>query len=395
MLGNDIPAAISSMEQALAIAEANDDPSEAAKCCFYLAGAFYCIGEIKRSYEVSLRWIDFIERSRQQFQLRNTYAWLALLYSSLGAWSDAEQAIERAKNFSDHLTNRASVAFLHQVRGFLAYQREDYQTAEQELQAVMLNQRRDAGGLMLQAGLLGLAQAALEKHEDAFAYIAKLQRLLTEQPKVTLLTAPIITCLALLALATDNAELAVELYPQLLTFRGQHYWFLVDRVLGVIATIRQDWEKAEIHLAEAEITARRENLRPELARTLLAQANLELARGGRESVPYATKLLRDALAFFKELNLTQQVEQIHAKLRSLSHPKKGMAIQPQSLPANLTGREAKVLQLVAKGMSNRQIAQELGLSAKTVANHLTHIFNKTMCENRAAAAAFAIQHGLA
>jgi DNA-binding NarL/FixJ family response regulator len=72
-----------------------------------------------------------------------------------------------------------------------------------------------------------------------------------------------------------------------------------------------------------------------------------------------------------------------------------MASQPQSLPANLTGREARVLQLVAKGLSNRQIAQELGLSAKTVANHLTHIFNKTLCENRAAAAAFAIQHGLA
>ncbi len=67
----------------------------------------------------------------------------------------------------------------------------------------------------------------------------------------------------------------------------------------------------------------------------------------------------------------------------------------QSLPANLTVREVKVLQLVAKGKSNRQIAQELGLSAKTVANHLTHIFNKTMCENRAAAAAFAIHHGLA
>jgi len=37
----------------------------------------------------------------------------------------------------------------------------------------------------------------------------------------------------------------------------------------------------------------------------------------------------------------------------------------------------------------------LGLSAKTIANHLTHIFDKTMCENRAAAAAFAIQHSLA
>jgi two-component system response regulator DegU len=54
-----------------------------------------------------------------------------------------------------------------------------------------------------------------------------------------------------------------------------------------------------------------------------------------------------------------------------------------------------VLKLVAQGKSNRQIAQALCLTEKTVINHLTHIFNKTGCENRAAAAAFALRHGLA
>ena len=66
-----------------------------------------------------------------------------------------------------------------------------------------------------------------------------------------------------------------------------------------------------------------------------------------------------------------------------------------SLPASLSESEARVLKLVAKGKSNRQIALELGLSEKTVANHLTHVFEKTSSENRAAAAAFAIRHGLA
>jgi DNA-binding CsgD family transcriptional regulator/tetratricopeptide (TPR) repeat protein len=64
-------------------------------------------------------------------------------------------------------------------------------------------------------------------------------------------------------------------------------------------------------------------------------------------------------------------------------------------PAGLTGREAGVLRLVAKGLTNSEIAQELGLSEKTIAHHLTHIFNKTSSENRASAAAFAIRHGLA
>ena len=64
-------------------------------------------------------------------------------------------------------------------------------------------------------------------------------------------------------------------------------------------------------------------------------------------------------------------------------------------PAGLTAREVEVLRLVVRGMTNTQIAQELVLSKKTVATHLTHIFNKTNSENRAAAVAFAMRHGLA
>ena len=62
--------------------------------------------------------------------------------------------------------------------------------------------------------------------------------------------------------------------------------------------------------------------------------------------------------------------------------------------AGLTARELEVLHLVASGMTNTQIAQKLVLSEKTVATHLTHIFHKTMSENRAGAVAFAIRHGL-
>jgi DNA-binding NarL/FixJ family response regulator len=51
--------------------------------------------------------------------------------------------------------------------------------------------------------------------------------------------------------------------------------------------------------------------------------------------------------------------------------------------------------LVAAGKSNREIAQALFLSENTVANHLTSIFNKTACDNRAAATAFALRNGLA
>jgi predicted ATPase/DNA-binding CsgD family transcriptional regulator len=68
---------------------------------------------------------------------------------------------------------------------------------------------------------------------------------------------------------------------------------------------------------------------------------------------------------------------------------------PSSYPAGLTAREVQVLRQVARGLTNSEIAQALGLSEKTVAHHLTHIFNKTASENRAAAVAFAFRHHLA
>jgi DNA-binding CsgD family transcriptional regulator len=46
-------------------------------------------------------------------------------------------------------------------------------------------------------------------------------------------------------------------------------------------------------------------------------------------------------------------------------------------------------------MSSRRIAEDLSLSQHTVAKHLTSIFAKLGVDNRAAAAAFAIRHGLA
>jgi DNA-binding CsgD family transcriptional regulator len=70
------------------------------------------------------------------------------------------------------------------------------------------------------------------------------------------------------------------------------------------------------------------------------------------------------------------------------------AVAAQPPPAGLTRRETQVLRLVAQGATNRAIAEALQISVKTVDAHVTHILNKTGCANRAAAAAFAAQHGL-
>jgi HD-GYP domain-containing protein (c-di-GMP phosphodiesterase class II) len=63
-------------------------------------------------------------------------------------------------------------------------------------------------------------------------------------------------------------------------------------------------------------------------------------------------------------------------------------------PAGLTRREVEVLTLVARGLSNKDVAARLVISPKTVANHVDHIYAKIDASNRAAASLFAMQHGL-
>jgi DNA-binding CsgD family transcriptional regulator len=70
------------------------------------------------------------------------------------------------------------------------------------------------------------------------------------------------------------------------------------------------------------------------------------------------------------------------------------AVASAPSPAGLTPREIQVLRLVAQGATNRGVAKALQISVKTVDAHVSHILNKTGCANRAAAAAFAAQHGL-
>ena len=63
-------------------------------------------------------------------------------------------------------------------------------------------------------------------------------------------------------------------------------------------------------------------------------------------------------------------------------------------PAGLTTREVEVLRLLARGLSNRQIAGRLVISHKTVDNHVEHIYTKIGVSNRARASLFAVRQGL-
>jgi HD-GYP domain-containing protein (c-di-GMP phosphodiesterase class II) len=65
-----------------------------------------------------------------------------------------------------------------------------------------------------------------------------------------------------------------------------------------------------------------------------------------------------------------------------------------SWPAGLTDREVEVLARLSRGMTNRQVAADLGIAEKTVGNHVEHVYQKVGVSTRAAATLFALQHDL-
>jgi DNA-binding NarL/FixJ family response regulator len=63
-------------------------------------------------------------------------------------------------------------------------------------------------------------------------------------------------------------------------------------------------------------------------------------------------------------------------------------------PAGLTAREVEILRLVAQGLSDAQVAEQLVISPRTVNWHLTSIYNKLGVSSRSAATCYAIEQKL-
>lgn len=83
-------------------------------------------------------------------------------------------------------------------------------------------------------------------------------------------------------------------------------------------------------------------------------------------------------------------EAVEAVLGAAGH----RVVRRREGPAGLTVRELEVLRLVARGLSNKEVAKILFISPKTVANHVEHIYAKIGASTRAAASLFAMQNGL-
>ena len=79
---------------------------------------------------------------------------------------------------------------------------------------------------------------------------------------------------------------------------------------------------------------------------------------------------------------------------SAGQPTALLAKSPPTYPEGLTAREVEVLRLVAQGLTNEQVAEQLVISARTVNTHLTSIYGKIGVSSRSAATRYAMVHHL-
>lgn len=387
---NRLAEGIEDLESALTTATRREDLLEAAEVCTGLLIARAWNAEMRAAREIALRLIAIAERCHARYYTRHVFSLLFYLEVAQGNLDQAQVWLRSAETVVADLASPEPQAFLNQARANSARVTGDIAAAETAISAAMQIYRGfGPDAVIWYVGLEMLIRWEGGRPADARVLRDELEALLGALPAGAFPSAEAYTHLALFALASGEHERLIMLHPRLLSFRGQFHDALIDRLLGAIDVARGNWAVAQAALASAEACARRENLRWELAQTRVTQADLELARGGPESALRARSCLAEAIQIVAAYGNEAEEKRLRARLRDL--PPQPGAKPSQPAPAGLSRRELDVLRLIAQGRSNREIAKVLALSEKTIANHVTMIFNKIGVENRAGAAAFAVR----
>jgi DNA-binding CsgD family transcriptional regulator len=152
----------------------------------------------------------------------------------------------------------------------------------------------------------------------------------------------------------------------------------LDRAEAELVGARGDVDGALTLLDRSEKVCRDLGMRIDLGRSLLTRAHLERRR---RRAAAARSALHAAEALFAELHATSWLVQVRGELA------RGAGTVPSGLEELLTETEARVAGEVARGASNREIAERLYVSVKTVEATLTRIYRKLEVRSRTQLAA--------
>jgi DNA-binding CsgD family transcriptional regulator/tetratricopeptide (TPR) repeat protein len=327
------------------------------------------------------------ERTAQPFVIHVAEHYASALALCDGHLAEAERLAMRSHEWSRLLTGR-DASGVYGIQMF-SVRREQGRLAELAPVIRILSGETDRRGPWRPGLVALLAELGMEKEaRRELAWIAaEGLDAYRESLWLTSLTYLTDACVTL-----GDAGSAALVYPELARFSGRNVMIghlvscygAADRYLGMLAAVLGETELAAGHFERALELNRRMGVRTWLAHTAFEYGRFLLARGRGERA-HADELLGEAALLATAIGMPALVERIAAL---------GSSPAPPALPDGLTPREAQILALIARGLSNREIGRTLTISEHTAANHVRSILRKTNCANRTEAASYAHSHRL-
>lgn len=292
-----------------------------------------------------------------------------------GAWGPAlEDAQRAADRFTDGALNQLACGKAHYRQGEIHRLRGDFAAAERAYREASRRGCEPQPGFIL----LRLAQGRPD------AAVATLRRLVGEATE-PLRRAELLATYIEVMLAVGEVEEARSAAREMEQISARRR----NELLGAMAA----QARGTLALADGDGLAALAALRDALVVWQELQAPYEIVRV-RTLIGLACRALGDEESAALELEAAQGVfaelgaEPDLRRVASLRAP--GQAVDRHGLSA----RELEVLRLVAGGARNKEIAAGLVLSERTVERHVANIFTKLRVSSRAAATAYAYEHGL-
>jgi len=258
-------------------------------------------------------------------------------------------------------------AEMHRLLGELEEAEEAYRAAAQWERVP----RPGLALLRLARGEVKAAQSEIRHVVDVTVEPGKKAEALAAQAEITLAAQDLATARSA---ADDLSKIATKI--------GAEFLLAVAACTqGAVLLAEGEAPVAVASLRQALATFRHLEAPYEVARVQVCLARAYRTQGIDESALHELQAAREA---FRKLGAATDLAHIEE-----------LVDFPATSPAGpLTQREIEVVKLVASGITNREIANKLNISEKTVARHLNNIFNKLDLSSRAAATAYAYQHGL-
>jgi len=346
-------------------------PTFAGNIYCHLMAACYELGDVRRARawtEVTSDWCDRMAPAVLFKGICRVHR--AQVMQLKGAWTDAEDEASRVCADIAHI-HAGVAAEGHYQLGEIRRLRGDLEGADDAYREAHRLGRDPQPGLAQLRLAQGRTDAAAKAISSALAGVTNplaRARLLPAQVEI--------------AIAADDHRAATTAADEL----GEIASAYGSSGLEAAATLA----RGAVLLADGRTADAVETLRSACAAWQDLEAPYDCARV-RVLLARAYRALGDNEAATRELDAARTVfEHLGADLDAKAVSDQGRVARPK----RLTEREVEVLALLAAGNTNRQIADELVLSQKTIARHVSNIFTKLGVTTRTAAAWFAFENGL-